>query len=605
LLETCPTLTILATSREPLALRAEELRPVTPLALPDPGAHADTRALARVDAVALFCDRAAAHDPGFALDDGNAAAIAQICRRVDGLPLAIELAAARCGLLSPDELADRLDEALAAPGAGARDAAARQQTLRATIDWSHALLDEAAQAAFACFAPFAGGATIEAAEAITGADLGTLDGLVAKSLLVRRRHADEATRLRMLQTVRAYAADRLALAADGEAVRERHYRYFLALAERHGTEPALFGAGGSAHAARLDADIDNLNAALTWALSRPDAEPALALCAALGQYWWLRNRYADAANWIDRALSMPGADAHRALRVRALCSKAAALWPLGRRAELFAAITEAETIARQLADPLLLSHTLQSLARLVGADGPVGGGAAIADEALDLARAAGDDWAIGMAAFATTIAAPTLGEWRERLERAAALLDTAGNAYHLARLFAAGIGMALGYGSERDARALVERATPLVRALDDPQSWSFLLCNGGLTALLTGDTDAADDAFSQDLRLARDVVAPRFAQESLLGLAAVAAVRDDAQRAAMLTGSAAAHRDDAPQNEIEVRIDAEFLGPARARHGPDTWDAAVREGASLSLPDAIEYALHQREPVGPHTPLRG
>ena len=170
LLEACPSLTILATSREPLALQAEERHPVTPLALPDPRSPLDTAVLAATDAVALFCERARTHDPGFDLARGNAAAVAEVCRRVDGLPLAIELAAARCGLLSPAEIADRLETALGAPGAGARDAPARQQTLGATIDWSYDLLSAAEQRCFARFAVFTGGATVEAAETITAGD---------------------------------------------------------------------------------------------------------------------------------------------------------------------------------------------------------------------------------------------------------------------------------------------------------------------------------------------------------------------------------------------------------------------------------------------------
>ena len=305
LLEACPSLTILATSREPLALQAEERYPVSPLALPEPGTPQGAGALADTDAVALFCERARAHDPDFDLGDGNADAVAEICRRVDGLPLAIELAAARCGLLSPTEIADRLETALGALGAGARDAPARQQTLGATIDWSHELLSDDEKRCFARFAVFAGGATVEAAETITAGGLDTLDGLVTKSLLARRRHALAPTRLGMLETIRAYAGERFASAADVEAVREDHYRYYLALAQRHGTERALRGAGAREHLARLDAEIDNLHAALGWAVAQPSAEQALAMAAALGCYWVMRNRYADAVDWVDQALNLP------------------------------------------------------------------------------------------------------------------------------------------------------------------------------------------------------------------------------------------------------------------------------------------------------------
>src|SRR5919198_4792448 len=247
LLGACPALAVLATSREPLRLQAEECYPVSPLALPARATPEDADALARVDAVALFCARARAHDPDFGLDDANGAAVAEICRRVDGLPLAIELAAARCGLLSPGEIAQRLREALGVLGTGPRDAPARQQTLRATIHWSFQLLNGVERDAFTAFAVFAGGATPEAAETITGAGLDTLDQLVAKNLVVRDRQAGARSRLGMLETIRAYAAERFAAATNNEAVRERHYRYYLAVAQRHATERALWGADRNEH----------------------------------------------------------------------------------------------------------------------------------------------------------------------------------------------------------------------------------------------------------------------------------------------------------------------------------------------------------------------
>ena len=287
------------TSREPLAVQAEVRYPVG--------------ALAAADAAALFDERAHAHDPAFDADEATARDVAEICRRVDGLPLAIELAAARCALLSPAEIAQRLDAAL---GVGPRDAPARQRTLRATIDWSHDLLDDDEKACFARFGVFAGGATVEAAEAVTGADLDTLDRLVAKSLLVRRARADEPTRLLMLETVRAYAAERFAARPDAEIVRERHAEHFLAVAERHGADRALWGRDGRAHAAALDAESDNLSAALAWAVDRRHPELALRLVAALGPYWRSRNRFADAVEWVDRVLALPGADAHPVLSAR-------------------------------------------------------------------------------------------------------------------------------------------------------------------------------------------------------------------------------------------------------------------------------------------------
>ena len=399
LLGACPALTMLATSREPLALQAEERYPVLPLALPETGPPADPDALADVDAIALFCERARGHDPSFRLRGENAAAVAEICRRVDGLPLAIELAAARCALLSPAEIAERLDAALGALGAGARDAPARQQTLRATIDWSHELLSEAEKACFANFSVFAGGATVQAAETITGASLDTLNDLVAKSLLVRRQHTHP-TRLGMLETIRAYATERFEDADDKEAVRERHYEYFLALAEDHGADRALMRPGRIEHLARLDAEIDNLHAALAWAVDRTSAGRALAMATALGWYWLMRYRWTDGVDWIDRALDTPGADADSAVRVRALRVKDWCLWPAGRRADQGAVFAEAEAIARQLGDPLILSQALQTRADYESGGGRTDLADPLADEALSWARAAGDEWEIACASRA-------------------------------------------------------------------------------------------------------------------------------------------------------------------------------------------------------------
>jgi predicted ATPase len=300
LLAGCPRVAVLATSREPLALRAEERYPVAPLALPDLDACEGADALSGVAAIALFAERARAQDGAFALGHGNASAVVEICRRVDGLPLAIELAAARCGLLSPGEIALRLDAVLGALGTGPRDAPARQRTLRATIDWSHDLLGEDEQAAFARFAVFAGGATVAAVETITDADLDMLERLVAKSLLVRQHNSTASSRLRMLETIRAYASERFAAVADHDDVRERHYRFFLALAERHGADRALWGTDSTEHLARLDADSDNIHGALRWAFDQSDARPALAMCAAMGYYWELRDRNADAMEWVQR-----------------------------------------------------------------------------------------------------------------------------------------------------------------------------------------------------------------------------------------------------------------------------------------------------------------
>ena len=581
-----PSVTVLATSREPLAVHAEQLHPVSPLALPPRGAPVD----AGVDAVALFCERARAHDPGFELDGRTAAAVADICRRVDGLPLAIELAAARCGLLSPAEIADRLDDALGALGAAPRDAPERQQTLRATIDWSHALLNEDEKACFARFAVFAGGATIQAAETITGAGIATLDRLVAKSLLVRSRQADGSTRLGMLETIREYAAEEFATLADRESVRERHHLWFLAVAQEHGIDTAIFGPDRDEHLRRLDRELENLDAAYAWALEQDAALSALELAAALAEYWLARNRFADVVAFIDQALSKPGAEGALELRIRLLCRKSGAMWPLGRKPEQPAIMAEATALARTLGDPAVLSRVLSDNAahELYGR---VDLASALADESLSWAKAAGDPWILAMAARARALTAASPADLRERVDEATALLQSVGNAFFLADVFHMGAFRALRNGSDDDASRFAGRAAALQREFDDPFIWMLLQRKVGLAALFTGDTEAARDAFREQLEHSRDLVVQPAAFEALYGLAAVAAADDDLDRAARLYGAAATFRHGDPENEIDTRLHATFFEPARTRRGPEAWDAAVHAGGTLSLNDAIAYAL--------------
>jgi predicted ATPase len=584
---------VLATSREPLLLQAEERYSVSPLALPEPPRPPDPDAVGEVDAAALFVERARARDPGFRLTGENATAVAEICRRVDGLPLAIELAAARCGLLSPDEIVDRLDTALGAQSVGARDAPTRHQTLRATIDWSHDLLDAGEKACFANFAVFAGSATLAAAERITGCDVDMLDRLVAKSLLVRQKHPLAPTRVGMLATIHTYAAERLAADVDRDAVHERHYRFYLALVQEHGTEQALWGTRRSEHLARLDAEIDNLHGALEWAVGQPSAERALVMAQGLGQYWLLRNRFGDAVEWIDRALSMPGADAYPAIRVRALCIKVSCLWPLGRRGEQPAVMAEAEATARALGDPVILSRALHSRAQRENDAGRFDVADALADEALSCARAAGDRWELALASNDRALASSTIADLRERAERAASLLGEVGNVYQLGILFTSAAYAALCMGADRDATDFAARSIPVARSLDDPYAWMLISGNLALAALLTGEIDAASRAFREELRLCREMVVRPLVFEGLRGLAAVAVVGGDATRAATLVGAAATHRYGEPEDALDARLDKAFFEHARTRHGAEAWDTTARDAGGLSLEDAIAYALEE------------
>jgi hypothetical protein len=541
----------------------------------------------------LFVARARGHDSGFELTEDNAGAVADICRRLDGLPLAIELAAARITVLDPDELNARLARVLGVLGTGPRDAPDRQRTLRATIDWSHNLLDDDEKQCFARFAVFAGGATVEAAETVTRARLDTLDRLVTKNLLVRRQGAHGPTRLALLETIRAYATERFASAPDEQATRENHCRYYLALAQLHGTERALWGVDARQHLARLDSEVDNLHAAVGWAIGRANAELALALAAAVGCYWVMRDRHADAVDWVEQALNLPGADANPARRFGALRTKARCLWQVGRGAELPAVLAELEAIARRLDDPVILSQALQlrvdhenDAERLDVAD-------ALAADALHWARAAGDEWEFAEASRRKAIAASSIPDLRERVDTAASLLTDVGNIHKLATLLTDAAYAALCLGGDRDATDFAARATPIARALDGRFTRMINSGNTGLAALLTGDTDTASHAFREELRLCREMVVRPAAFEGLRGLAAVAVADGHDKRAATLAGAAEAQRYDQAEDPIEARLDQTFFDPARARCGARAWDAAAREGSTLSFEGAIAYALEE------------
>jgi predicted ATPase/DNA-binding SARP family transcriptional activator len=585
-----PAITVLATSREPLDVRAEQCYPVSPLALPE--RETDAEAVAGVAAVALFCERARAHNPEFDSGDGNITAIAEICRRVDGFPLAIELAAARCGLLTPAEIATRLHGALDGLGAGPRDAPARQQTLRATIEWSHNLLSDDEKAGFACFAVFAGGATVQAAETVTGAGIDTLDRLVAKSLLVRR-HVDGHTRLGMLETIRAYAAERFAAIPDRDSVRERHLRYFQSLAERHGPDPALDGPNRREHLAALDGETENLRAALHRAVEQHATDQALDMSGVLIDYWMRRNRFAEAVHWVELALQKSDATVNPAGRARTLCRVCWPLCAVGRADDAPALLSEAETIARTLSDPLTLAVVLYQRAALMRFDEPEGAAMA-ADEALACAKASGDSWTIAMAAWARATTSRSAEELRDRVEEAAALLESVGNAFHLATLFHMAAGSSLRRGWDGDAPVYLQRAVPLIGQLDQPYQWMLLRGNLGVAAILAGDTGTARAAFREELTLSRELVVPPAASHALLGLAAVAAIDNELERAARLAAGAAAHpygdTDDAAGAR---RLDAAILEPARTRFGADAWDAVLREGAALRLNEVIADALDE------------
>ena len=294
ILEAIPSVRLLVTSQAPLHLRGEHQYPLEPLD--------------EAQAVALFVERAQAVKPGFALSEENEAAVAEIVQRLDGLPLAIELAAARIKLLSPQAIAARLENRLELLTTGARDLPERQQTLRSAIDWSYELLDEGEQKLFARLGAFSGGCSLEAAEAVCGAPEGLrlgevmdlLGSLVDKSLLRQVDDADGEPRFVLFETIREYARSRLAESGEAEAVLRAHAERYLALAEM--AEPELIRAEQATWLERLDEEQGNLRAALEWSLESGEIEVGLRIAAALGRFWSTRGHMAEGRKWLAEAL---------------------------------------------------------------------------------------------------------------------------------------------------------------------------------------------------------------------------------------------------------------------------------------------------------------
>src|SRR5829696_434443 len=306
LLRRCPNLSILATSREGLGITGEATFAVPPLSLPDPRRLPDPEMLPRYEATRLFVERVRAVKQDFSLTEGNAVAVAQVCYRLDGIPLAIELAAARARVLSVEQISSRLDDSFRLL-TGGRAVLARHRTLTATMDWSHELLSTEEKALFRGLSVFAGGWTLEAAEAVCNGEgleredlLDLLASLVDRSLvLVSER--DGEVRYRLLEVVRQYAAEKLEVAGEAGPLGERHAKYYLALAED--AEPELRGARYGAWLGRLEAEHGNLRAALRWFLYRDEAELALRLAGALGEFWYLSGQVSEGRQWLEEALA--------------------------------------------------------------------------------------------------------------------------------------------------------------------------------------------------------------------------------------------------------------------------------------------------------------
>jgi predicted ATPase/DNA-binding CsgD family transcriptional regulator/DNA-binding XRE family transcriptional regulator len=620
LLAAGPGLKVLATSREALALSGERELPLRPLPPPDPQRPTAAR-LAGNDAVRLFVERAAAADPAFGLSDENAPAVARICRRLDGLPLALELAAARTRLLPPAALAARLESRLRVLAAGPRDAPPRHRTLRDALAWSYDLLGPDERALFRRLAVFAGGWTLEAAAAVCAAGRGGGEGdageggdvldrlgsLAAKSLLHPAPGPADEPRFAMLETTREYAQERLEDTGEGPTLRRRHAAHFLALAER--AQPEHYGPAQVAWLDRVEREHDNLRAALRWFVAAGDARRGTRLATALGRFWWVRGHTGEARAWYVTLVELARRDQSRggdgpATLARALTGAAMFAYLEGDEAALGALAAEAVALCRRLGDRRTLAEALHLLGhRYLDPGTDYAAARAQFEESASHYRAVGADWGLGWSlhCLASTVWQVGDGEAARRAYEESLRLFRAVGDNNMTAHPIGGLGvLAFDRGERERGRALLEESVTIFRASGDRRYLALELDRSGDLACEAGDSGAARRAYCESLAVAAELGARNQIAYTLEGFAMLAAAQAQPERALRLAGAAAALRDTAgrPRRPAERPRLERALAAARAALGPAA-PGAWQRGRRLTTEQAIAAALEAPAGTGP------
>ena len=554
LLRASAGLRVLASSRATMHLYGEHEYEVPPLGLPETGANPDPAELSRYEAVSLFTQRALAVKPDFVITAANGAAVAEICSRLDGLPLAIELAAARVKLLPPQALLARLGRRLDMLDAGSRDLPARQQTLRGAIAWSHDLLDSAAQRLFARFSIFVGGADLEAAEAVCGdAALDVLAGLVDQSL-VRQEEADGEPRFAMLFTIREFALERLAASDEATAVAERHAAVYLALAEA--SAPGLTGTDQKRLLDRLGLENGNLRAALTWSIEHDDAETALRLGYALWRFWQMRGMLLEGADWLERILALPEAEAYPGERAKALeAAGGVAYW----RAQM----------------PIALKYY---------------------EASLELCRSIGDRAAIANAlynlGFPTLVDGSRVQTSRVAFEESLAIARELGDKAFIARVLW-GLGNAHYFAEESEAaRDVLTEDVALFRTMDDSFSLAWALHTLGLVYNRLGQTATHAAPLWREALKHFATVGDVTGIAGVLGdFALVGVAEGDLLRAIRFYAASERLASAGGTGLVNLLNKMEQTYPQVATLDPAEVEAAIKEGEAMTIEQAVEYAL--------------
>jgi predicted ATPase/DNA-binding CsgD family transcriptional regulator len=541
LLVACPELKMLVTSREVLRLRAEQQYLVPPLEVPDPRHSSDIETLAQCAAVALFLQRAQAVKPNFALTQANAQATAAICQRLDGLPLAIELAAARIKLLSPQALLTRLEHRLQMLTHGPQDLPERQQTLRSSLTWSYDLLNNQEQRLFRRLSIFVGGCTLDAMEAVcvapgdgdgTGQLFERVTSLIDKSLLQTTGQEREEPRFVMLETIREFGLEVLSATVELELTRKAHVQHYLGLAEQ--AEPQLDGPKQVALLEQLEREHDNLRAVMRWSLEQSEnghrREVALRLAGALRRFWLMHGHWSEGRNFLERALAGSKGVAASA-RGKALITAASLANMQSDNERVEALCEESLVLCRELRDTRGVALSLRLLAVVAERRGNLAAAHSLNEEALALFKESGDNEGAAWSLFNLAWQAANQGEYvrgRTLFGESLALFRELGNKWGMANSLL-GLAQVLldSQDDQETVRALLEESLALSRELGDQEGMAHAFSLSGWLALSQGDDAAASSLAEKSLVLNREIGSPEHIAESLLLLARVATVQGD------------------------------------------------------------------------------
>jgi len=555
LLAACPSLKILTTSRAPLRLRGEQEYPLDPLPVPDLVRVPTVEDVEDVPSVRLLVGRVQEASPGFGLTQQNAAAVATICRRLDGLPLALELVAARLRLLPPTALLARLDKALPMLSGGPRDLPERQRTMRDTVAWSHDLLPDEDQTLFERLSVFAGGFGLPAAEAVGGGSvLEGLQTLLENSLVRPAAGEDEVEpRFTMLETIRAYGSERLAASGTQEEVRGLHAAYYLALAER--ATPELEGGGQVAWLERLESEHDNLRAALSWLLEHGEPERAARLASATWLFWVVRGHAVEGQIWLERALAsgrLTGSDR---------------------------------------------AKTLSAISLLLLAKGEIERMSDLVEEAIEEARAAGDEGTLTFLMIQRGYAATFLGDLdaaEETLSGTLAVLRDRGGRWGAAPVLNALAQVALSRSDLGRAMDLLREGESMLRETEDAFTLATNLNIQATVSQLEGNDELTSTLLRESVELSsalRDAWALVY---GLVGLAGVSARRSEPERAARLFGAAQTLGDAASVTVAFPPTRALYeqdLANVRAQLDAEAFEMFWAEGQAMTVTEAVAQAL--------------